>query len=323
MGTSITTSTHTEGPTKGPTKAPAKASIPTKAAVPAKGFNSTKVPTSASVQKKTTIQTTIPARPKANNVTTTSAAGGGRTDPPQTTTKSSGNSSPTGGSPKKTATTTSSTSVGNGSSSNEGGAPPPPPPPPPPAHAPAPVIPASTQPYLTVPHPILNTPRPGSLLVSLAIYNGRPFKDHWVFFIRRTATDQIGIMVHAAGSVRTGFALEVKRNYDFLETSTTPPDLVDLRWVDGRFFNQVMWNNGNYIVEKPGVPACPFETSAARAPAPIKSLNAVEDRAPTPARPTRITQRNCQTWIVEAGEMLVEDQIFPQSVLDYLMAIKQ
>ncbi|KAK4203151.1 hypothetical protein QBC40DRAFT_318501 [Triangularia verruculosa] len=209
----------------------------------------------------------------------------------------------------------------------EGGAhPPPPPPPPPPAPAPAPrptpITPASAQPWLTVAPPALNRPRTGYILVSLAIYNGYPFKDHWAFFLRQSSSASNGILVHAEGNVRDGFIFEIKRNHDFAVTGNVPA-LIDLHWVDGRFFNQGMWNNGHHRVERPGVPTCPFELSVARAPAPRRSLNPVEERAPTPARPARIRQRNCQTWIVEAGAMLVQDQMIPEDVLEYLLAIKQ
>ncbi|KAK4175362.1 hypothetical protein QBC36DRAFT_190060 [Triangularia setosa] len=175
---------------------------------------------------------------------------------------------------------------------------------------------------MIVAQPKLNRQRPGSILVTLAVYNGYPFKDHWAIFVRKSTTTQKGVLVHAQGDVRNGFIFEIKRNHDFAVTGNVP-QMIDLQWVDGHFFNQAMWNNGVYKLERPGVPVCAFEASTARAPAPSRSLNPVEERAPTPARPARITQWNCQIWIVEAGAMLVEDQILTQDVLDYLPAIKQ
>lgn len=37
---------------------------------------------------------------------------------------------------------------------------------------------------------------------------------------------------------------------------------------------------------------------------------------------TRITQRNCQTWVIEAAEQLVKEGIFEQRVVDYLRATR-
>jgi hypothetical protein len=34
----------------------------------------------------------------------------------------------------------------------------------------------------------------------------------------------------------------------------------------------------------------------------------------------RITQRNCQTWVVESSEELVREGIFEQRIADYLRA---
>jgi hypothetical protein len=37
-------------------------------------------------------------------------------------------------------------------------------------------------------------------------------------------------------------------------------------------------------------------------------------------RLTKITQRNCQTWVVESAEQLVREGVFEQRVVDYLRA---
>ncbi|KAG7289956.1 hypothetical protein NEMBOFW57_006334 [Staphylotrichum longicolle] len=63
---------------------------------------------------------------------------------------------------------------------------------------------------------------PNSLLVSLLIYNGWPFADHWEYFIAAPHTpggpsgdkdDVVGVVIQAAGDVRAGFWLEVKRGW--------------------------------------------------------------------------------------------------------------
>ncbi|KAL2166299.1 hypothetical protein VTG60DRAFT_2958 [Thermothelomyces hinnuleus] len=222
----------------------------------------------------------------------------------------SGNNSRSNSPPKKTG----KTKPGMG-----GGAPPPPPPPPP---APAPGSARNTSTTVTPPTVPAAGPT-GSLLLSLAIFNGHPFKDHWGFFIHRSATSQQGIFLHAAGDVKNGFTFEIKRNLDFTRTSQKPM-LISLQWVDGRYFNTAMWNNREYDVETPGRPKCPFEVSAAKARAPGKTLNAVQDLAPNATNPPqRITQRNCQTWIVEASEELYRDGILTQAVVNYLKQKKQ
>lgn len=37
----------------------------------------------------------------------------------------------------------------------------------------------------------------------------------------------------------------------------------------------------------------------------------------------KISQRNCQTWIVESADQLVKDGIFDQEVAAYLHAVRQ
>lgn len=37
----------------------------------------------------------------------------------------------------------------------------------------------------------------------------------------------------------------------------------------------------------------------------------------------KISQRNCQTWIIESAEQLVKDNILSREVADYLRAIEQ
>lgn len=183
----------------------------------------------------------------------------------------------TAGSTTAGAANTTSTKGKNGSGA-KGGAPPPPPPPPPPPAFPSGSRP-KTPPKLLVP----NVGPRGALLLSLAIFNGRPFKDHWAYVVRRSNTDQKGIMIHAQGDVRNGFQFEIKRNIDFERTSRRP-QLVDLCWVDGAHFDQAMWNRGVYVTELPGRPRCNFETVLASVPAPGPSLNTDTVRlAPPPA----------------------------------------
>jgi hypothetical protein len=117
----------------------------------------------------------------------------------------------------------------------------------------------------------------GSYHVSLAVYGGAGrYKPHWAFFVHTPTDDNNGIMIHANGDVNDGFTFEIKRNHDFTITGNRPK-LIFLQSVEGKHFNDAMWNGGKHGLEKPGVPRCPFETSAAKAPAPGKSLNTVKD----------------------------------------------
>ncbi|KAK4249248.1 hypothetical protein C7999DRAFT_12876 [Corynascus novoguineensis] len=261
----------------------------------------------------------IPVAKQATAPRTTGTGNNSRsnTPSPPKTAGSGNNSRSNTPSPPKT------TGSGNNSRSNtpspprgSGGPVPPPPPPPPPAPAPTPA------PAVVNPPTVSSQGPAGHLLVSLAIFNGYPFKDHWGILIRKTATAQQGIMLHAAGDVKKGFTFEIKRNVDFTQTSKKPT-LINLQWVKGEYFNKTMWNNGVYNVEHPGVPVCTFETSAAKAPPPARTLNAVDDLAPAGNPPRKITQRNCQTWVIEATEHLVQDHILAQAVLVYLKAKKQ
>ena len=115
----------------------------------------------------------------------------------------------------------------------------------------------------------------GAFLVELLIYNGRPFKDYWAYFVRSHANPEIGVLINAAGDVRNGFQFEVKRSHDFNATGNFPKR-IPLQWVDAKYFDEkAMLNDGKRKVDHE--PVCGFEASAHKAEAPKKSLNAVED----------------------------------------------
>ncbi|KAI1256734.1 hypothetical protein MGN70_001860 [Eutypa lata] len=97
--------------------------------------------------------------------------------------------------------------------------------------------------------------------------------------------------------------------------------MIPLQWIDSQFVDQkAMFNNGEYKDDK--APVCKFEASAFKVEAPGKSLNATDDLVDNTKR-TKITQRNCQTWIIESAEQLAKDGIFTENVVDYLKAIRQ
>jgi hypothetical protein len=155
----------------------------------------------------------------------------------------------------------------------------PPPPPPPPLPQPnfnqIPIIPASastskpTPPHLNIPP---TPPTPNARLVSLLIYNGWPFADHWEYFIASSPSNanpaDIGTVITAAGNVRVGFNLEIKRGWDLGAEGNKPDGRVGLGWVGGQYFEG--HDDGK------GLPGCEFERAVFRCPAPGKTLRSVE-----------------------------------------------
>ncbi|KAL4787338.1 hypothetical protein BJX76DRAFT_354286 [Aspergillus varians] len=199
---------------------------------------------------------------------------------------------------------------------------PPPPPPPPPATT-------DSKPNNTTPPPsppVPPTGASGSSLVNLLIYNGHPFNDHWAYFVQSCTCKSIGVKIHATGSVRTGFLFEVKRRHDLRNTADVPTQVVPLQWVSGMFFDEGAMLGSEHGVGEEGVvdteAVCGFERALKSVGVPGKSLRGVED-APRERAGRRITQRDCQTWIVESAEQLVRDGIFMEDVADYLRAIQQ
>ncbi|KAG9229470.1 hypothetical protein BJ875DRAFT_474749 [Amylocarpus encephaloides] len=190
----------------------------------------------------------------------------------------------------------------------------PPPPPPPPAVKKAPTPPPSPQPPV-----VASTGSAGAFMVELLIYNGSPFKDHWAYWVRSHANPDIGVLIHATGDVKNGFNFEVKRSHDFHATGNRPTMRIPLQWVDAKYFNEkAMLNDGKRKIDN--APVCDFEASAYKIKAPGKTLNVANDKVTSGKR---ITQRNCQTWIVKSADQLVEDHIFSKEVAAYLHAIEQ
>ncbi|KAK4104416.1 hypothetical protein N658DRAFT_463895 [Parathielavia hyrcaniae] len=206
---------------------------------------------------------------------------------------------------------------------------PPPPPPPPPAF-PNPNLTQnskkasnlSSNPVLSLPE-VLQPGPPNSVLVSLLVYNGWPFADHWEYFVAAPWGSDFGVVVQAAGDVRAGFWLEAKRGL-CLRGGGSAPRRMPLAWVDGRLFDADVdaEENGGVVVE--GTPRCEFERMLFKVPAPRKTLRAVDVEEDGSGKSgmagKKITQRNCQTWIVESAEQLVREGIFEQRAADYLRA---
>ncbi|KAK1987891.1 hypothetical protein LZ30DRAFT_745512 [Colletotrichum cereale] len=134
----------------------------------------------------------------------------------------------------------------------------------------------------------------GAFLVELLVYNGSPVKDHWAYFVCSHGNRDIGVKIHATGDM-------------------------PLQWVDAQHLDEkAMLNHGKH--KNDTVPVCGFEASVHKAKAPEKTLNSAEDMSKTSRN---ITQKDCQSWLVESAEFLVQDRIFNSEVAVYLHAIEQ
>ncbi|KAH0429031.1 hypothetical protein CcaCcLH18_08658 [Colletotrichum camelliae] len=194
---------------------------------------------------------------------------------------------------------------------------------------------------------------PGSFLVELLVFNGFPYKDHWTYWVNSHKRPDLGVLIHAEGSVISGFKFECKRNHDFRKTRREPLKRIPLQWVDGEHFDEkAMFADGLHKIDN--TPVCGFERSARKAEPPGKSLQSTEQSARKAEPPEKslphagdgdlsnewieynrkeaasqgrpppkvIKHRNCQTWIAESSDMLVDDGIFDQEVRDFLYKIK-
>ncbi|CAF3488635.1 unnamed protein product [Fusarium graminearum] len=191
---------------------------------------------------------------------------------------------------------------------------PPVPPPLPPAPSPGDAHP----PLQPVPPPaVSNSGPPSALLLHLAIHSGGSFKNHWGYFIQSKHNSSVGTIVHVVGDVKNGFEFEIKRNHDFDTTSPAPLHIIPLQWMDGKYFNEAMLNNG--VQELDHKPVCDFEKSVYKIKPPKGSLNSATSDAPR----ARVDRKDCQTWILQSADQLVADGIMHPDIAAYLEAIKQ
>ncbi|KAK4175390.1 hypothetical protein QBC36DRAFT_331633 [Triangularia setosa] len=179
---------------------------------------------------------------------------------------------------------------------------------------------------------------PNSVSLSLLIYNGWPFANHWEYYTASPIDPNIGVVMQAAGNVRKGFWLEIKRGWDISLPEQKPDQIIGLGWVAGTLVEplETVFRVGEDVVIEQE-PKCQLERMLFKVPAPGKTLRDViddhvsltgclaEPRANNMQidRRVRIMQRNCQTWVVETSELLVKEGILEQQVMDYLLANKQ
>ncbi|WZH50006.1 uncharacterized protein QYS62_011236 [Fusarium acuminatum] len=189
----------------------------------------------------------------------------------------------------------------------------PPSPPPPPSFRTAPTPSPPAPPIVSE-----NAP-PGALLLELLIYSGAPFNDHWAYFIRSNSSPNTGVYIDAQGDVRNGFELQLKRDHDLSQDSPRPSSRIPLQWIEGRLTDEQATLDREHGMGDQLKPMSEFEKSVFKVKAPLKTLNAVAQSG----LPRKAVQRNCQTWIVEAADQLVEDRLLHPDTAAYLHATKQ
>ncbi|KAK2592983.1 hypothetical protein QQS21_009311 [Conoideocrella luteorostrata] len=196
---------------------------------------------------------------------------------------------------------------------------PPVPPPPPPPLGGSHISGAARGIQQPTPPPVSLEGPTGAFLLELLIYNGAPFKDHWALWVRSHGHPDVGVTIHATGDVKNGFQLEIKRSHDLRHTTIKPAKRIPLQWIDGKYCNEsAMFNHGKRKLDT--VPVCALEASLHKIRPPGGSLNTVDNQD---VRGKKVTQRNCQTWIVESTDQLVIDRIIAPSIVAYLRAIEQ
>ncbi|KAL5340442.1 hypothetical protein BJX70DRAFT_108321 [Aspergillus crustosus] len=175
--------------------------------------------------------------------------------------------------------------------------------------------------------PVVQSPAPETIdssdfLVELLVYNGAPFKDHWAYFIHLSRDTHSGVLIEAAGDPLNGFRLGIHRGHDISETSgnNLPTQRVPLQSVGrGVIDEKALSRSGDFEADQR--PTCAFEESVCKVKAPGRSLRSHGDTTGT--APGRISQNNCQSWIIESADQLVKDGIFSSEVALYLQSIHQ
>jgi hypothetical protein len=107
----------------------------------------------------------------------------------------------------------------------------------------------------------------------LIIYNPYPKKNHWAFFVQSHMDPDIGAVIHATGSTKSGFKFEVKRYYDFKQ-GNGEGKRIPLQLIDGANINEkAMLNNKKYKLDS--IPVCKFEMSVCKVAPPKKDQHIV------------------------------------------------
>ncbi|KAK2753171.1 hypothetical protein FQN54_007997 [Arachnomyces sp. PD_36] len=140
--------------------------------------------------------------------------------------------------------------------------------------------------------------------IYLLVYHQTNRPAHWSLFIPTINKPMVGKRIHVIGSPFTGYKLEFKRNYD-LEKTGRPNRKTLLATVDDEYVVDTDRDGGISIdTEAHDV----IETKAKEVKPPGAS--------PAPLDP--YAGRNCQHWLQDLVQKLVQEDIFPQSAVDEL-----
>ncbi|KAJ3454012.1 hypothetical protein MRS44_018644 [Fusarium solani] len=149
--------------------------------------------------------------------------------------------------------------------------------------------------------------------IYLIVYNSRLFPAHWVIWIPSQSDPNIGKIINAAGDVLTGFDITIERNYS-IAAESRPHQVISLSQVEDVHVVDVP-GDGSHRVESESqgnlVAWDPIEEAGLSIPAPIKSLRLVSHSSHS-----RVEIRNCQTWVREVVEKLVQSGIMHESALE-------
>lgn len=141
-----------------------------------------------------------------------------------------------------------------------------------------------------------------SFSVYILVYTSRLFPAHWALWIPSRRDPAIGKRVHATGDARVGFEVEFDRNYNIEQTSRQH-QLVHLAQVQDTFISDASCISGPLSSERQ--PCDKIEEVALSLPPPGPSL--VASSSDKPRR--RVPIKNCQTWLKDLVEMLVEEGV--------------
>jgi hypothetical protein len=102
------------------------------------------------------------------------------------------------------------------------------------------------------------------------------FKSHWAFFVPEINDTSVkkGKLIHVTGSVRDGFQIEIKRNYDLRKTKTTPHSPIEIGIASTQYLIDTILDGKNSSDDQP---LDRFEELILSVPAPGASLNKASD----------------------------------------------
>lgn len=120
--------------------------------------------------------------------------------------------------------------------------------------------------------------------VYLLVFQSATFKAHWAIFVPEAGSRSVkkGKMIHILGSVKEGFKLEVRRNYNMDFTRSRPLPPIEIGLVSTRHLVDTP-GDGSYIVDLQIQDT--FEEIIASVPVPGKSHNSASASWVSPIYP--------------------------------------